>query len=205
MPDTRDPDSTRDRIVEAAKREFSGYGIAGSRIDRIAKEARTSKERIYAYFGSKEELYAHVAEREFAKIAAAIPLDPTDLPGYAGQVYDYFAAHPDHFRLMQWGRLEVTPSADPDVPMQVTVRHKLTQLREAQDAGLLDPTWDPVDILILVSQIALAGVGQPEMDVIASQNARGPLTSARRGAIVEAVQRLFPARTQAQTDESRRP
>jgi hypothetical protein len=57
-------DQVRDRIVAAATAEFSRYGIAGARIDRIAKAARTSKERVYAYFSSKEDLYRLVSARE---------------------------------------------------------------------------------------------------------------------------------------------
>src|SRR5215510_10022368 len=97
-------DTTRDRILAAATAEFSRHGIAGARIDRIAKAARTSKERLYAHFRSKEALYRFVAERELAAVAEATRLDPADLPEYAGRVHDYFAAYPDRMRLMAWGR-----------------------------------------------------------------------------------------------------
>lgn len=63
--------STRERIVAAAMTEFSRYGIAGARVDRIAKEARTSKERVYAHFRGKEALYAFVTGREPAAVADA--------------------------------------------------------------------------------------------------------------------------------------
>ncbi|MFF4733954.1 TetR family transcriptional regulator [Streptomyces mirabilis] len=59
-PSTR-ADSVRDRIVSAAKAEFSQYGIAGARMDRIARGAGTSKERVYAYFSSKVALYRFVS------------------------------------------------------------------------------------------------------------------------------------------------
>ena len=46
----------RDVIIDAARAEFAQYGLAGSRIDRIAKSANASKERLYAHFGDKEAL-----------------------------------------------------------------------------------------------------------------------------------------------------
>ncbi|MGW6356601.1 hypothetical protein ACWFR5_15700 [Streptomyces sp. NPDC055092] len=72
-------------------------------------------------------------------------MDPTDLPGYAGRVHDYFTAHPERFRLMNWGRLELTDGTppDPDDPIQATVLHKTERLRAAQKAGHLAPAWDP--------------------------------------------------------------
>ncbi|MGW1462728.1 TetR family transcriptional regulator [Streptomyces sp. NPDC002308] len=187
-------DSTRDRIVTAATAEFSRYGIAGARIDRIAKGARTSKERLYAHFRSKEELYATVAAAELSAVAGATRLDPTDLPGYAGRVHDYFAAHPERLRLMNWGRLELaggTPAA-PDDPLRATIAHKTGQVREAQEAGHLDPAWDPADILMFVNQLAISWVGQPDLTPV-DPDERAAFLTERRAAIVAAVQRLFPA------------
>ena len=37
--------------------EFSAYGIAGARVDRIASAAKANKQAIYAYFGSKDALF----------------------------------------------------------------------------------------------------------------------------------------------------
>jgi AcrR family transcriptional regulator len=184
--------STSDRIVAAATAEFARYGIAGARVERIAKAARTSKERVYAYFRSKEALYRHVAARELAAVAEATQMDPADLPGYAGRVHDYFTRHPERQRLMMWGQLELPPGGTPpDDPFQQSLRHKIGQLRKAQEAGQLDPAWDPTDILVFVSQIATSWVLQT--DLAPAGEERDAFMAARRAAIVAAVQRLFPA------------
>jgi AcrR family transcriptional regulator len=186
-------DSTRDRIVAAATAEFSRYGIAGARIDRIARAAKTSKERVYAYFSSKEALYRFVSSRELAAVAEATRMDPADLPGYAGRVHDYFARHPERFRLMSWGQLELgTGDSLPDDAVRETARHKIGQLRKAQEAGHLDPAWDPLDILVFVNQIAMSWAVQPGL-APADGEGRDSFMAARRAAIVAAVQRLFPS------------
>ncbi|MGW0436804.1 TetR family transcriptional regulator [Micromonospora sp. NPDC003197] len=186
-------DSTGDRIIAAATAEFSRYGIAGARIERIAKSARTSKERVYAYYRGKEALYRFVAARELAAVAEATRMDPTDLPGYAGRVHDYFTRHPERRRLMTWGQMELTPD-DPQLgdPFQESVRHKVEQLRKAQEAGQLDPAWDPRDILVFVNQLAMSWAAQPDLAPAADED-RDAFLAARRSAIVAAVQRLFPA------------
>ncbi|GAA2077970.1 TetR family transcriptional regulator [Actinomadura alba] len=186
-------DSTRERIVAAAKEEFARHGIAGARVDRIAKQARTSKERVYAYFRGKDALYAHVAERELTALAEATQMDPADLPGYAGHLFDHFTARPDHYRLITWGRLELTESAaNTTGPLQATIARKLDQLRDAQSIGLLDPAWDPVDVLALINQIATTWAGQPEIGAAAADQAAYPSIAARRAALVTAVEHLFP-------------
>ena len=188
-------DSTRERIVSAATAEFARYGIAGARIERIAKAAKTSKERVYAYFSSKEALYSHVASQELAAVAEATRLDPADLPGYAGRIHDYFTAHPERLRLMTWGQLELLggdcePRADD--PIGRSAEGKVKQLRDAQLAGSLDPAWDPLDILVLVNRIAMSWAAQPEM-APRDEELRSAFLTDRRAAIVAAVQRLFPA------------
>ena len=188
MPTEPRTDSTRDRIVEAATDEFAGHGIAGARIDRIAKSARTSKERVYAYFRSKEDLYSFVAARELDIVAEATQLNPSDLPGYAGRVHDYFVANPRSRRLMRWGELEFSGSDD---AARRTARAKTVKIREAQKQGLLAPEWDPLDVLVFVNQLASSWADQPGLP--SEESARERFLASRRAAIVAAVTRLFPA------------
>ncbi|MEU0999918.1 TetR family transcriptional regulator [Streptomyces tibetensis] len=186
-------DTTRERILTAAMEEFARHGIAGARVDRIAKLARTSKERVYAYFRGKDALYAAVAAREYVVIAEATQMDPSDLPGYAGRLFDYFVARPDHHRLITWGRLELPGTrAVADDPSQAVIARKIDQLRRVQQAGQLDPAWDPADVLALVNQIAMTWASQPELSEAAAAHAVDPTTAARRAAVVTAVERLFP-------------
>ena len=186
-------DTTRERILNAAMEEFARHGIAGARVDRIAKLGRTSKERVYAYFRSKEALYAHVAARELAVIAEATQMDPSDLPGYAGRLFDYFTDRPDHHRLITWGRLELSGSGvAADDPTTAVIARKIGQLRRAQQAGQLDPAWDPADVLALINQIATTWAAQPELSQAATEHAANPAPAARRAAVVAAVEKLFP-------------
>ncbi|MET9793674.1 TetR family transcriptional regulator [Streptomyces canus] len=112
--------------------EFARHGIAGAHVDRIAKLAKTGKERVYAYFRGKDAVYADIAALEHAVIGEATQLDPSDLPGYAGRLFDYFAARPDHHRLITWGHLELPGTrAVADEHAQALLAHKISQLRQA--------------------------------------------------------------------------
>ncbi len=53
---------SRERILDAALKEFSANGLAGARTERIAAEAGVNKALLYYYFASKEKLYAAALE-----------------------------------------------------------------------------------------------------------------------------------------------
>lgn len=92
-----------------------------------------------------------------------------------------------------WGRLELAEPADNTTSaLQATIIGKLDQLRDAQRIGLLDPAWDPVDVLALINQIAMTWAGQPEIAAAAADQAVDSSIAARRAALVAAVERMFP-------------
>ncbi|MGO9319098.1 MAG: TetR/AcrR family transcriptional regulator [Terracidiphilus sp.] len=62
---TERADQTRARILDAAVRQFSEYGLAGARTEQIAEEAGVNKALLYYYYISKEDLYAAALEFVF--------------------------------------------------------------------------------------------------------------------------------------------
>jgi AcrR family transcriptional regulator len=57
----RDPERTRERILDAALTEFAARGYAGARVNEIAERAGVNKQLISYYFGGKEGLYRAIA------------------------------------------------------------------------------------------------------------------------------------------------
>src|ERR1700719_3266482 len=99
---TRNAEATRERILDAALAEFSAYGIAGARVDRIAESARCNKNLIYIYFTDKETLFTTVLHKHLQRVHEEEPFTPDDLPGYAGKVFDFAMSNPDLMRLLAW-------------------------------------------------------------------------------------------------------
>jgi len=69
------------QMLDAAVRVFSRLGYHAASVDEIAEAAGISKPMVYAYLGTKEELFTACLHREGARLAeaiaaAAIP-DPT--------------------------------------------------------------------------------------------------------------------------------
>jgi AcrR family transcriptional regulator len=103
----RDPERTRNEILEVATREFAERGYAGARVDEIAARMRTTKRMIYYYFGGKEQLFVAVLERAYAEIRHAeqeVDVDQLDplsaLRRIAELTFDHHESHPDFIRLV---------------------------------------------------------------------------------------------------------
>ena len=109
-----DTERTKRLLLDAGVAEFSAHGLAGARVDRIAAAAGVNKERIYQYFGNKEQFFGAVLTRELALAIDAVPIHGSGIDAiadYAGRVFDYQCAHPELARLTFWEGLELgTPS-----------------------------------------------------------------------------------------------
>src|ERR1700712_4577321 len=57
---SEDKSNRKQRILDIATEEFAANGLAGTRVDVIARKARCNKQLIYYYFGGKEKLYDEV-------------------------------------------------------------------------------------------------------------------------------------------------
>ena len=60
---TRDPEATKQQILNAAEIEFAQHGLHGTRVDPIAKRAGVAPRMIYYYFENKDDLYQSVLQR----------------------------------------------------------------------------------------------------------------------------------------------
>lgn len=74
----RDPERTRQAILDAANEEFATYGFDGARVVRIAAAAGVNHQLITYHFGGKKGLYDALSERWLTKgtnmISGAEPL-----------------------------------------------------------------------------------------------------------------------------------
>lgn len=63
----RDPEATRNTILDASESLFLEAGFADTSMSAVAKRAGVTKSLIHHHFGSKEELYAAVKTRFFGE------------------------------------------------------------------------------------------------------------------------------------------
>jgi AcrR family transcriptional regulator len=184
----RDAAATRARILDAAIDEFSTFGLAGARVDRIAKAARANKRAIYEHFTDKRGLFAAAMDRVLDDLATAVPLTEDDLPGYAGRLFDYHRANPQAMRMHLWRQLE-SPSAGPDATGFYA--EKLDGMARSRSSGAPDQE-QALNRLLLVTGLAYGWLLAPEDLFRAGASDRGSTErqAAHRDALVEAARRI---------------
>jgi AcrR family transcriptional regulator len=186
-------EATKGRILAAAAAEFSAYGIAGARVDRIANTAEANKNLIYVYFSSKDKLFDAVFDTYVVQVMDEVPFTADDLSGYAGRLFDFNQAHPELLRLATWPRLERGADADSGLAAVVeSYRYKLDSVAAQQQEGRIDPALSPSVLLSLVMAISAAW-GSSSPSVVPPYPGRDNSPQACRAAIVDAVDRLLAA------------
>jgi AcrR family transcriptional regulator len=150
----RNAEASKGRILEAAMAEFSAYGIAGARVDRIARLAQCNKNLIYIYFESKEKLFATVFQKNLARVYEDLPFTPDDLPGFAVRVFDYAMAHPELMRLIAWFGLE--QKVDSPAVRSATWEQRVSALKKSQSAGTVGTAFPPAFLLTCIMSLVTA-------------------------------------------------
>lgn len=69
------PAEKRERILEAAAKEFSAHGYDGASMNRILDEAGISKGAAYYYFDDKADLFATAVMRYGQELMAGVQVD----------------------------------------------------------------------------------------------------------------------------------
>jgi TetR/AcrR family transcriptional regulator len=156
----RDPERTRERILDAAVVEFGQHGFAGARISAIASRAGVNEQLISYYFDSKEGLYRTLQDRW--RLTSADASRP-ELP-----IADVVAAflrlnveQRSYARLLAWDGLADTSSDADEAGGYFT--EMVDDLRRRQRAGELADDLDPAYVLLLLFAAALAPTVIPQI------------------------------------------
>lgn len=134
-PLRRNPEGTRRRILEAATEEFARGGLAGARVDSIARRAEVNERMLYYYFGNKEGVFRAVLEHAYLQLVEAERALALDVlaPDAAMRaliefMWRYYVDHPELITLVNSENL-----------------HEARHLKESPRAGeLLSPTVDMI-------------------------------------------------------------
>jgi AcrR family transcriptional regulator len=152
MPQQRDLNRTRERIMAAAQKEFAASGFAGARTDAIARRARINERMIFYCFESKEGLYRAVLAQKLA--AAATLVEATPEVDFTSSLVEGFAASCadiDGLRMWQWEALDRSKrKLVAEEERRVFLQGEVARWRRATVNGSLPPDADE-EMLLLVS------------------------------------------------------
>ena len=150
----RNAEATKERILNAATAEFSAFGIAGARVDRIATAARCNKNLIYVYFQDKEHLFNTVLQTQLLRRYEEAPFTIDDLPGYAAKAFELSLAQPELMRLMAWSALERETASV--AARRASSKRKIAVMAAAQKTGRVGDAFSPEFLQTAILSIAHA-------------------------------------------------
>jgi AcrR family transcriptional regulator len=161
---TRNPERTRESILVAALKEFSRDGLAGARVDVVARKAGVNKRMLYHYFTDKHGLFREVLRLRMSerhRWLAAAPEDPAEMAPYW---YDRMWRDVDWIRLLEWEALEV---AEDDIiakeQRQEVLQGALKKIREGQKNGFIAKEYDAAQILLSIMALTSFPMAFPQL------------------------------------------
>jgi TetR/AcrR family transcriptional regulator len=146
----RDPERTRERLLEAAVIEFGEHGYAGARISAIARRAGVNQQLISYYFDGKEGLFRALQER-WRSISAGANSADRPLAEVVAGFLRLNVEYRSWARVLVWGGL--TEDGPEDLPFFAGM---VDDLRRRQEAGELAVELDPAYVTLLLFGAALA-------------------------------------------------
>jgi len=160
------------RIVAAARNEFAKRGLAGARVEHIARRAGVNKQLLFYYYHSKRGLFQAVltqaaGELEAALAALALPAGrppPIERLRLALDAqFDFLAGHPELVALLaQTGRGDLAPFAP-------AIKRLVVLLAEGQGLGQVRDDLDPY---LTAAQALILMVGYLGMESVIAASAR---------------------------------
>lgn len=163
-PRARDAEATKQRILDAAKREFAKNGLSGARVDVISEKARANKRMIYHYFESKEGLFQTILENAYVDIRTAeqkLNLDhlaPKEaLERLVRFTWDYYLKNPEFITLVNSENLHRAKHLKKSELVKTFSRKFVSMVSTILDRGVATGDFragiDPVQLNITIAAI----------------------------------------------------
>jgi len=153
----KNPELTKEKLLQAAEKIFAQKGLDGARVDEIAASAGVNKRMIYHYFGGKENLYLEVLKVNFSRVQAlgGQVIDPQagpveNLCNITREYFYFMAGNNDFVRLISWENLYGNKRSAKLLPG--FLKNSLPGLREIYASGVRNGVFRPgidVDHLVL--------------------------------------------------------
>jgi TetR/AcrR family transcriptional regulator len=195
MPQQRDLNRTRERIMAAAQKEFAAHGFAGARTDAIARRARVNERMIFYCFDSKEGLYRAVLAQKLSAETGMIESTPDEeFTSSLVKGFGKTCADIDALRMWQWEALDTSNrKLVAEKERRTFLQAEVARWRRAKDSGILPPDADEEMLLLVRAALCTFPLALPQVtSLVTGMDPLDPVFQRKWSACMEWIgQRLF--------------
>lgn len=166
---TRDPERTRQNLLDAAYREFAHLGYHAASIARICKRAGVSNQILSHHFGSKEKAYLAVLEAAYVAFRSNDPnLDPeavdplAALRDFVTFMFDHVQNNRDFVSLLSSENINkgkiIGKSKTLKAIYEPLIQRLDALIRNGEKAGVFRPGIDARQLYISVSALCFFNI-----------------------------------------------
>ncbi len=116
---TRDPELTKNLLLDASEKLFLEHGFGRVSLSDIAAESGVTKSLIHHYYGTKQNLWAEVKRRLFGEYYRQQKEDFAQihdrgdlLESFISRYFEHLETNPKFVRMVQWMYLERNTDSD---------------------------------------------------------------------------------------------
>ena len=145
-------DITKQKILVSAEEAFAEKGFYGARVDEITEQAGVNKRMLYAYYGSKEQLYIAVLNTVYQRMAQSEGklLSEETEPVYAVKriirhYFKFLPENPSFVKMILWENLneaKYMKQSDAISTKQISIELLRTMLRRGIEQGIFRKDLD---------------------------------------------------------------
>lgn len=158
--------SSKERILVAARKLFVEYGFAGTSISQIESLAEVTRSLIFHHFKNKEQLWISVKQEIVMEAKQGNELLPgTDQPfeSFLMALFEcniqFYRQNPDITRMINWQRIESNSEANIGVTLSPAMKAWLEAIKYYQKKGEIKKQYKPEFVatllLSIISSLAL--------------------------------------------------
>ncbi|WP_051555115.1 TetR/AcrR family transcriptional regulator [Legionella fairfieldensis] len=158
--------STKENILNAAKKLFAAHGFSGTSIGAITKLAQVNHSLVFHHFGNKEQLWLAVKQRiveEANQQTSNLPDSDLSWELCLKELFQrniaFYRNNSDLIRMLNWQRLEHNTNQTIGVTNSGDMQEWIGLIKHYQQSGdisaSLKPEWIVTLILSIISSTAL--------------------------------------------------
>jgi TetR/AcrR family transcriptional regulator len=158
----RDPERTRERILDAALVEFGEHGYAGARISAIATRAGVNQQLISYYFDGKEGLYQALTGR-WPELSGSFNRPEMPIHEVVGNFLRTGVENRPWARLLAWQGLTGSAEDAAEDAEDPYFQAMVADVRRRQAAGEIAGDLDPAYVLLVLFTATMAPTLLPQI------------------------------------------